>query len=291
MNCKYPLDWRNRLGHGALQIFSEQQVWDRPYRDKGYIVGELRKILRLTAGVGEELIRCGAEISRVEDTMNRIALHYGVTGRQIFIISNGVFVNLEKGEEAKNVSFQHIPQISVDMSRLCELNSLSRDIEQKDLPLEQALARFEQIRDGGKKNIWLYVAASGVGAGAFCYLFGGDGKDCFGAFLMGLLLWLFFMTVERYALPKVVLYTLGGILVTSGCILLLRIGVVDHLDKAIMGAIIPMIPGVAFVNGIRDIADSDYISGSIRLLDALLIFICIAAGVCIAFRILSVGGV
>ena len=108
---------------------------------------------------------------------------------------------------------------------------------------------------------------------------------------MGLLLWLFFMTVERYALPKVVLYTLGGILVTSGCILLLRIGVVNHLDKAIMGAIIPMIPGVAFVNGIRDIADSDYISGSIRLLDALLIFICIAAGVCIAFRILGVGGV
>ena len=119
-------------------------------------MGELRKILRLTAGVGEELIRCGAEISRVEDTMNRIALHYGVTGRQIFIISNGVFVNLEKGEEAKNVSFQHIPQISVDMSRLCELNSLSRDIEQKDLPLEQALARFEQI-PGWRKEKYMAV--------------------------------------------------------------------------------------------------------------------------------------
>lgn len=254
-------------------------------------MGDLKKILKLTAGVGEELIRCGAEISRVEDTMNRIALHYGVTGRQIFIISNGVFVNLEKGEEAKNVSFQHIPQISVDMSKLCELNSLSRDIEQRDLSLDQALARFECVRGGKKKNIGQYIAASGVGAGSFCYLFGGDAKDCFGALLMGLILWFFFTAVERYRLPKVVLHTLGGILATSGCIFLLRLGLVNHLEQTIMGSIIPMIPGVAFVNGIRDIADSDYISGSIRLLDAMLIFICIAAGVCIAFRLFGMGGV
>lgn len=108
---------------------------------------------------------------------------------------------------------------------------------------------------------------------------------------MGLILWFFFTAVERYRLPKVVLHTLGGILATSGCIFLLRLGLVNHLEQTIMGSIIPMIPGVAFVNGIRDIADSDYISGSIRLLDAMLIFICIAAGVCIAFRLFGMGGV
>jgi uncharacterized membrane protein YjjP (DUF1212 family) len=41
----------------------------------------------------------------------------------------------------------------------------------------------------------------------------------------------------------------------------------------------PLVPGVAFTNGIRDIADSDYISGAVRMIDALLVFLSIAAGV------------
>lgn len=46
-----------------------------------------------------------------------------------------------------------------------------------------------------------------------------------------------------------------------------------------VGAVMPLVPGVAFVNAIREIADGDYISGFVRMLDALLVFFCIAAGV------------
>ena len=50
-------------------------------------------------------------------------------------------------------------------------------------------------------------------------------------------------------------------------------------DRMVIGSIIPLVPGVAFVNAIREIADGDYISGFVRMLDALLVFFCIAAGV------------
>ena len=46
-----------------------------------------------------------------------------------------------------------------------------------------------------------------------------------------------------------------------------------------IGGIILMVPGVAFTNAIRDMADEDYISGSVRMLDAILVFLCIAMGV------------
>ncbi|MDY5540855.1 MAG: threonine/serine exporter family protein, partial [Lachnospiraceae bacterium] len=46
----------------------------------------------------------------------------------------------------------------------------------------------------------------------------------------------------------------------------------------VIGSIMPMIPGVAFTNAIRDIADGDYISGAVRMLDAMLVFFCIAIG-------------
>ncbi len=51
----------------------------------------------------------------------------------------------------------------------------------------------------------------------------------------------------------------------------------------------PLVPGVPFTNAIRDIADGDYISGSVRMLDALLIFFCIAIGVGGGFSVIRWG--
>ena len=42
---------------------------------------------------------------------------------------------------------------------------------------------------------------------------------------------------------------------------------------------LPLVPGVNFTNAIRDVADQDYIAGSVRMLDALLVTFCIALGV------------
>ncbi len=245
----------------------------------------LRKVLRLTAGVGEELLRCGAEISRVEETMSRIARHYGTTRQQVFIISNGVFVNLEIGEEKKFVSIQPVMDTSVDLNKLCQLNNLSREIEHQDLDIDEALARYEAIKKGGKKNAAVHILCSGIGAAAFCYFMGGRTMDCLASFLMGLLVWAFFMVMARFSLSKVLLHIVASAIAAGGCIIMLHLGLVQNLDKAIVGAIIPMLPSVTFVNGVRDLVDQNYISGGNRLVDALLLFTCIATGVYLALQI------
>jgi uncharacterized membrane protein YjjB (DUF3815 family) len=55
----------------------------------------------------------------------------------------------------------------------------------------------------------------------------------------------------------------------------------------VVGSLIVLIPGVAFTNGLRDIAGEDYLAGITRLLDALMVFLCIALGVCLAFILQS----
>ena len=45
----------------------------------------------------------------------------------------------------------------------------------------------------------------------------------------------------------------------------------------------PLVPGVPFVNGVRDLANSDYLAGLTRLTDAMLGFFCIAMGVTASF--------
>ena len=77
----------------------------------------------------------------------------------------------------------------------------------------------------------------------------------------------------------------GGLLATLICFGMYRLGLGTHLSNMIIGAIIPLIPGVAFTNGIRDMANEDYIAGTTRLLDAMLSFFCIALGVALAFML------
>lgn len=87
-------------------------------------------------------------------------------------------------------------------------------------------------------------------------------------------------------LSKIVSNIFGGALVTLFCGLMSAAGIGQHLNFMIIGSIMPLIPGVAFTNAIREMADGDYISGSVRMLDALLGFVCIAIGVGMGMRIL-----
>ena len=65
----------------------------------------------------------------------------------------------------------------------------------------------------------------------------------------------------------------GGAFITAQALLIQRLFPMPlKLDGMIIGAIMPLVPGMAFTNAIRDIADSDFLSGTVRMIDALLVF-------------------
>ena len=66
-----------------------------------------------------------------------------------------------------------------------------------------------------------------------------------------------------------------------------------RLERMITGAIMPVVTGVASVNAIREIADSDFLSGTVRMIDALLVFVYIAIGVGSALALYNriIGGI
>ena len=130
----------------------------------------------------------------------------------------------------------------------------------------------------GKKR-WQQILASGVGSACFCILFGGSGMDSAASFLAGLLLYAYVLLLSAPYMSRMIGNVLGGVLASAACVALYALGLGDDLSHMIIGAIIPLIPGIPFTNGIRDLADGDYISGSVRLLDALVTFLCIATGV------------
>ena len=98
------------------------------------------------------------------------------------------------------------------------------------------------------------------------------------ALCAGLLMYLFILGPGQ-KMSKIVSIILGSALVSLVCLACYRLRLSNDFSHMIIGSIIPLIPGIPFTNGIRDIANGDYLSGIVRMLDALLGFLCIAIGV------------
>ena len=236
--------------------------------------------LAIASEAGHILLENGAESWRVEETMERIASHYGVDSKSFFVLSNGIFTTSSFNKYA-NVEF--IPFKGTQLDKVVAVNQLSRDIVAGKYTLDEAAARLKEIRTMRPHPVWEQVLASALGSAGFCIVFGGGLLDCAASFVCGILLWLFVLYVTAPHMSKIVGNIVGGFFVTLLCIVFHRIGFGHSLPNMIIGAIIPLIPGVPFVNGVRDVANEDYIAGATRLLDAMLVFFCIAAGVALAF--------
>ena len=65
-----------------------------------------------------------------------------------------------------------------------------------------------------------------------------------------------------------------------------HMGLGDSTDMSIIGSIMPLVPGVAFTNAVRDIIFGEYISGTTRMIDAVLVAVCVATGVGIGLGII-----
>ncbi len=234
---------------------------------------------------GHILLENGAEIFRVEETMERICRHYGIGSGNFFVLSNGIFTTSGNAGEPIYAKVQHIPVRGSHLNRVAAVNQLSREIEKGLYSIGEVRARLEQIRTMPGKTKTMQILASGVGSASFCYLFGGSLGDSAAALIAGILLYIYVIFISSPYLSKIVGNICGGALVTCLCSVMYLIGAGAHLNFMIIGSIMPLIPGVAFINGIRDMADGDYLSGSVRLLDALLVFFCISMGVALMLMV------
>ena len=238
------------------------------------------KIMELAYEAGAILLENGAEISRVDETMRRIAGHYGVDDESFFVLSNGIMATAKGFARSR-----FIPIKGASLDKVVAVNQLSREVFEGKCDLERLESQLKAIRDLRPKPVWEQITASAFGSAAFCIIFGGGFADSIAAFVAGLVLWVYMLFVGYQHLSRIAGTITGGLLATLLCGVMYKLGLGTHLSNMIIGAIIPLIPGVPFTNGIRDLAHEDYIAGITRLLDALLTFFCISMGVALAFML------
>lgn len=248
--------------------------------------------LELAFEMGEVLLENGAEISRVQETMERVASALHAEDFHVYVLTNAIFAaGRENGEECRT-ELTHIPGTVIHLGRICAVNQLSREIAAGECDAEEAHRRIAEIRKLARSPFWLAVIACAAGSAAFSYLFGGGAMDALAAFFCGLALEPYLLLAERKKLSKFLTNLSSSALVTAFAVVLTAcVPIGQNLDKVIIGSIIRLVPGVALTTSIRDFFNGDYLSGTIRMIDALLVGGCIAVGVGVVLRIVSYFGV
>ena len=249
-----------------------------PEERKAELHGEDKRVMELALQAGHILLENGAEIFRVEETIDRICRHYGLESGSTFVLSNGIFITAGNERENFFAKVQHIPVSGTHLDRVTAVNQLSREIEQGAYTLQEAERELTRIKNMPGKRKIVQILASGLGSASFCCLFGGGFAESLASFAAGIVLYVWVLYVSIH-LSRIVGNIIGSMLVTLFCEAVCRAGIGTHLNYMIIGSIMPLIPGVAFTNAIREMADGDYISGTVRMMDALVAFISIAVGV------------
>lgn len=257
-------------------------------------MAETKEILNIAVELGDNMLRSGAEIYRVEDTITLIMKSFNVRKFDVYVLSNGIFASADEDYDDACSVIRHVPLGSVNLAKISGYNQIARDLCNHKYSPEEARRHMEKVKNSPDYPKWLMILSAGVGSGAFSYLFGGTVTDALCAVLIGIVEWLIFMAMSRHKISLFIKNVFTSVWICVGALCLYTVFPGLNLDKIIIGAIMPLVPGIAFTTSIRDFYNEDHLSGTIHLINALLIALCIAVGICIPMLIynnfIKIGG-
>ena len=100
-----------------------------------------QRIMNLSVLAGVTLLKSGAEIFRVQDTMQRILDAFEVHNYNVYVISNGIFATINENQPDHYSVVRHVPLGSVNLEKIDEINQISREICARKYTLEEAEAK------------------------------------------------------------------------------------------------------------------------------------------------------
>lgn len=237
--------------------------------------GQAARILALVLRAGEILLANGAEVFRVHETMTIMAGSLGLAGYHDYVLTNGLFASADGTGLA---AVRNVPSRSVHLGRVEAVNEISREIAAGALTLEEAERRLEEAAALPMPPAPAQVVASAAGSLCFAFLFGGTPAEALIAAAAGAVEGLFLLGCDRHGVIGMMRRMAGSAVITAVCLLCSTLVPGADPSAAIIGALMILTPGVAITMGIQDFLRTDYLSGTIRLIDALLIAGSIAIG-------------
>ena len=234
-----------------------------------------RRIIDFIMAAGQTLLENGAEVFRVEQTMEIMAASFHLREFHVYVLTNGIFASAGTAEMSE---VRSVPTRTTHLGRVAAVNQLSRQIASGEVKtIDEAETRLAQARCIPFPKDWVQLAAGMGGVFCFALIFGGDLKAGLAAAAAGVAANAYLLFCGRHGVGGGFRTISTAALITLCCIL--GCGLLGtEPSHAIIGTLMLLTPGIAFTMGIRDFVQGDYLSGTIRMIDALLIAASTAIG-------------
>jgi uncharacterized membrane protein YjjP (DUF1212 family) len=244
---------------------------------------DVERVMQLCIMAGAAMLQNGAETSRVEDTIRRIAASFNVQYIHSFVTPTGIFITLEDKTQLIRISERFI-----NLNKVSQINQLSRSLADKDITLDEAISYVQEIRiQKPPYPSWLVILAAGAAGGSFAYLFGGEWVDVFPGIIVGGLVQTVLTVFQNQPHAKFLAEFLAALVGGAFSVAAVSIGLGEHLAPIIIGSLMPLVPGVAITNAVRDMLAGELVSGLARGAEAAITALSVAAGMA---TILSIVG-
>lgn len=237
--------------------------------------------------MGQLLLECGAEISRVEDTLSRMAKAYGCIRADVFVITSIISVSMEFPDEETLTETRRIySSTGTDFTRLEQLNNISRSCCRNPLPVVELRRELRQV-SSEEKPFGKLLAGSVLTAGGFAAFFGGSVWDALAAAVFAVGICFLQRKLGNTQVAPVganlLLSLVTGLAAGLVCLAIPAL----HMDMILIGDIMLLIPGLAITNAVRNMLGGNTISGLVRLTESLIWAAALAGGFMTAILIIT----
>lgn len=234
--------------------------------------------LYVALDIGHCMLRCGGEVSRVEDSIRRMCLAFGADRADVFTITSCIMVTVYAHGFGSVSQIRRVRGTQYDLHRLEQLNQLSRRICAEHMGPEEAKAALAEIHDGSHGSFWVQLLAYALISASFSVFFGGSLGDAVASGIVGVLLkcldGMIRRTEANALLSALICSCVGGLL--AG--MTVHLGLGDSVEMISIGNVMLLIPGIALTNSLRDMFSGNTVSGILRFLEALILAMVIAFG-------------
>ncbi len=242
-----------------------------------------KKILRLALYAGEILLKNGAETYRTEDTIDIICRAKDLNDVSSFVTPTGIFVSDNRLDGLSYI--QRIKRRAINLDKISKVNDLARKFVKEDMNIDDAMKELKIIDKQPKYKEHTRILFAGLASGFFALLFGAKLHDFLLAFIISMIAIGVNEKINELSKNSFIGDVISGAIISFLALASRRMGLGDSVDMIIVGSIMPLVPGVALTNGLRDFISGDLISGVSRVAEAILIAISIAAGVGSIFKL------
>jgi len=227
-------------------------------------------LLEFCSEFGRAYLASGGPTSRLEEYVTELGRVYEHP-TEVFATPTGVFVSLVDKDGMHRTTLSRVKQVSMNLGRLCWLEGIFEDITTKKITLSQGLRVLgnKKVRNA-TYPLWVATLAAFVGGFALSLPNYGRVRAALASGLIAMVTWWISGPGLNRRIQSSIFRDFIGCTAALALAATAQFFIPGPFEAFAIGALIVLVPGLALTSAISELADQNLVSGTAKLMQAIL---------------------